>query len=83
MSLSARVTETPPPSNHGMPCSVGQLINTLEGDELAALLTMLGDPHKRDGWSASAIYDALVAEGHKVGYQTIGRHRGGKCRCGR
>lgn len=83
MSLSQRITEQPPVSNHGLPCSVGQLINALEGPELEALLAMLGDPEKRDGWSASAIYDALTAEGYKVGYQTIGRHRGGKCRCGR
>lgn len=82
MSLSERVTETPE-RRHGLPCSVGQLLNTLEGPELEALITMLGDPEKRDGWSAGDIYKALTDEGYTVGYQTIGRHRGGKCRCSR
>lgn len=82
MSLSERVTHAPS-RVHGLPCSVGQLLNKLEGPELDALLTMLGDPEKRDGWSASAIYDALTAEGYTVGYQTISRHRGRKCRCGK
>lgn len=82
MSLSERVTETPS-RTHGLPCSVGVLLETLKGDELDALKTMLGDPIKRDGWSASDIFKALSDEGYTVGYQTIGRHRGGKCRCGR
>lgn len=82
MSLSERVTETPE-RKHGLPCSVGQLLNTLEGPELSALVTMLGDPVKRDGWSAGDIYEALRAENYTVGLQTINRHRGSKCRCGK
>lgn len=81
MSLSERVT-TAPPSKHGLPCSVAVLLNTLEGDELAALVAMLGNEEQR-GWAAGDIYDALAAEGYKVGYQSINRHRGGKCRCSR
>lgn len=79
MALADRLT-TPPAPKHGYPCSVGVLLDTLDQDDRDALLTMLGTPERR-GWSASDIYDALIAEGHKVGLQTINRHRGGKCRC--
>ena len=79
MALSDRLTAAPKPM-HGTPCSVGTLLETLTGTELDALRTMLGTPEQR-GWPASSIYDALVAEGHRVGYQQINRHRGGKCRC--
>lgn len=70
----------PPAKGPGLPCSVGALLNTLDGDELAALQTMLGTP-ERPGWTASQVYQALTAEGYSVGYQTINRHRGGNCRC--
>ena len=79
MSLSDRV-KTPPRRNTGFDCSVGRLLDTLEDDELAALIEMLGTPEKR-GWSQSDIYDALTAEGHEVGRQTINRHRAQACRC--
>lgn len=81
MSLAQRITEDVPRPVHGLPCSVGSLLNTLEGPELDALITMLGDPQKRNGWSAGAIYEALTAEGYEVGQQTISRHRRGRCRC--
>lgn len=81
MALADRLASQPETRN-GLPCSVGVLLDTLPSDEADALRTMLGTPEKR-GWNAGDIYDALVAEGHKVGLQTINRHRGGKCRCGR
>jgi hypothetical protein len=79
MALSDRL-KAPTKPMHGTPCSVGALLENLAGAELDALRTMLGTPDAR-GWSASAIYDALIAEGHSVGYQQINKHRGGKCRC--
>jgi hypothetical protein len=79
MALADRV-KNKPQTIHGLPCSVGLLLATLEGDELKALKTMLGSPQQR-GWSEGDIYDALTAEGHKVGRQSINRHRGGRCRC--
>lgn len=81
MALSDHLATGRPATIHGKPCSVGTLLATLQGAELEALLTMLGDPAKRDGWNASEIYDALVAEGYEVGRQSINRHRGGRCRC--
>lgn len=80
MALADRL-ENRRPVIHGTPCSMGVLLDTLEGDELAALKVMLGDPTKRDGWTASEIYAALVAEGHTVGRSTIGKHRRRQCRC--
>lgn len=79
MSLSERI-KTQPSRISGYDCSVGRLLNTLEGEELSALIHMLGTPEKR-GWSQSDIYDALIGEGHEVGRQTINRHRAGGCRC--
>lgn len=76
MSLSDRLKDTPQ-RIHGLPCSIGQLEDTLQGDELAALQSMLHEL----GWSAQRIYDALVSEGHHVGAQTINRHRARSCRC--
>ena len=81
MALSDRLTN-PPARTTGTPCSVGALIDRLEGAELDALLTMLGTPERR-GWTQDAIYDALTDEGYEVGRQSINRHRGGKCRCSR
>lgn len=80
MALSERLAQ-PTEAIHGYPCSVGALLATLKGDELEAFKVMLGDPVKRDGWTASAIYDAVTAEGHKVAWSQINKHRGGRCRC--
>lgn len=69
-----------PPSTTGTPCSVGVLLASLEGEELDTFNDMLGSPEQR-GWTASAIFEAVTAEGYKVSYQQINKHRGGKCRC--
>lgn len=71
-----------PESKHGLPCSVGVLLDTLEGAELKAFQKMLGTSERR-GWPAGAIWEACRDEGHEIGLQSINRHRGGKCRCAR
>jgi len=76
MALSDRI-DTTPQRSAGLPCSVGALLDRLPDDEAAALNRMLHEL----GWSAARIYDALEAEGHEVGRQTIGRHRSRACRC--
>lgn len=83
MALADRVTNRPKPTN-GLPCSIAVLLDTLEGDELEAFRAMLGTPGKRDGWSAAEIYEAVTAEGHSIGLQSINRHRSDppRCRCG-
>jgi len=78
MALAERLNNTPR-NISGTPCSVGALLATLEGDELDALTEMLGSR----AWSQAMVYDALIAEGYVVGFQSINRHRGGKCRCGK
>lgn len=80
MSLADRATSGPPPDAKGRPCSVGVLLATLAPDERAALDAMLAPG---SGWSHAQVARALDEEGHRVGYQTIGTHRRGQCRCRR
>ena len=75
MALADRITAAPKRA-HGLPCSVGDLLDRLPDDERAALQHMLDN-----GWSQNEIYDAVTAEGHEVGRQTINRHRSRSCRC--
>ncbi len=76
MSLAEQLNQTPK-RNHGLPCSVGALLDRLDPREADALEQMMGPL----GWSAARIYDTLAAEGHEVGRQTIGRHRSRSCKC--
>jgi hypothetical protein len=76
MALADRLENTPA-RQPGLPCSVGALLDKLPEDEARALNDMM---HAL-GWSARRIYDALEAEGHIVGSQTINRHRSRSCRC--
>jgi len=73
---------------HGLNCSVGALIDSLDGDELAALqqimygrpgLTEPKRPHK--GWTEQQVFDAVTAEGYMVAKSQINEHRGKRCRC--
>ena len=75
MSLADRV-QSKPARRHGIPCSVGELLDSLPADETAALEQML-----TGGWSQAEIHAAVTAEGHYVGRQTINRHRSQACRC--
>lgn len=76
MALADRITQPAPDRVHGLPCSVGKLLAELPDTERDALQHMLSH-----GWSMNDIYDALAAEGHVVGRQTINRHRSRACRC--
>lgn len=76
MGLAEKLTTTPARVN-GLPCSVGALLDRLEGNERDALHAMLYEL----GWSARRIYDAVTAEGYDIGMQTINRHRSQACRC--
>jgi hypothetical protein len=75
MALADRV-QSKPVRRHGIPCSVGELLDSLPADEHAALEQML-----TGGWSQAEIHAAVTAEGHYVGRQTINRHRSQACRC--
>lgn len=76
MALADRLNGAPARMT-GKPCSIGALLDTLKGDELAALNAMLYEL----GWSQSRIVEALEGEGHVVGGQTPNRHRSRACRC--
>lgn len=76
MALADRIASAAPQRRHGLPCSVGDLLDRLPDDEAAALQHMLDN-----GWSQNEIYAAVTAEGHGIGRQTINRHRSRACRC--
>lgn len=76
MGLADRLADTPQRHN-GRPCSIGALEDALTGAEADAFYAMLHGL----GWSATRIYEALEAEGHHVGLQSINRHRARSCRC--
>ena len=63
---------------HGTPCSVGQLLTTLDAEDVKFLADVLAD---HIDWSSEKIYALLTADGHDVGRQSIGRHRRHCCRC--
>ena len=75
MALVDRV-QSKPARTHGLPCSVGDLLQNLPDTEAAALQEMLNGR-----WSGREIWSALRDEGHEVGAQTVNRHRAGACRC--
>lgn len=77
MALSERIKNPAPAVIHGLPCSIGSLLATLDEAEAAALNAMLYELN----WNAGQVYDALREEGYTVGRQSVNRHRGGKCRC--
>lgn len=85
MSLADIVASNPTTkARTGSPCSVGSLLDELDGPDRDALLFILyGEERQRGGrgWPQSAIYATLVKEGHVVSQQQINRHRSGQCRC--
>lgn len=62
----------------GPPCSVGQLLIALPDDEAAQLIEALNDR----GITASVIADVLARHGHRIGHQSLTRHRAQRCLCG-
>jgi hypothetical protein len=87
VSLAQRVTQRPE-TIHGYPCSVGALIDSLEGEELAALQLILygraGLTEPRAGcrgWTEKQVFAAVTDEGYSVAKSQINEHRGKRCRC--
>jgi hypothetical protein len=78
MSLAERAT-TPKKPIHGTPCSVGELLATLDKAEAHALRTMLDAPWRV--WPHLHVEEACRAEGHPVGQGQVGQHRRQACRC--
>lgn len=78
MSLAKRST-TPKESIHGTPCSVGELLTTLDKSEAKALQVMLDSPWRV--WPHNRIEAELREERLVVGQGQVGKHRRQDCRC--
>jgi hypothetical protein len=76
MALSDKL-EDAPVRMAGKPCSIGSLLDSLPPDEVTAFNRMMHEL----GWSQARIYEAVTAEGHSIGAQSINRHRSRGCRC--
>lgn len=61
-------------------CKVGELLDTLEPDDRADLVSMLAD---RDNYTAALIQRTLEEYGIDIGYNSLTRHRKtyGGCKC--
>ena len=87
MALADRITQRPVGVN-GSPCSVGVLLDSLDGGELAAFqLIMYGkkgltEPDFRyRGWTEREVFEVVTDEGYEVAKNQIHEHRGKRCRC--
>lgn len=78
MTLANRVTSPVKPI-HGTPCSVAELLASLDKTEAKALQAMLDAPWRV--WPHNHIEQAIWDEGHPVGQGQVGKHRRNVCRC--
>lgn len=79
MSLRQTLEAEKAASRKGPPCGMSVVEARLAPDDLAALREYLAD---RDNVTTAAITRALAADGHRVGKNTVERHRRGECICG-
>lgn len=80
MSLTERLSAGPPRVRPGTRCAIERLLDSLDGEERAAVETAL----RRDsGWSHAELARVLKAEGHEISQHTVGAHRNGQCGCSR
>lgn len=77
MSLASRLQE-PPKTVVGNKCHVGIILETVDGEELKALVAALD---LNSGWGHAPLSRALKAEGHHASASSVQRHRVGDCRC--
>lgn len=59
----------------GTRCTFCTIYQQLDPDDQAALLAAMDDPNVEQ----MQIYRALVAEGHRITHDTVGRHYRGQC----
>lgn len=67
----------PGATNAGPPCSIGELIATLDDTDRAELQEWLANAAYRH----TAIVASLRAAGHVVSRQMVSWHRRGECKC--
>ena len=68
-----------PGRTRGPLCSVLLTLTELDEADRAELQSWLDDPRI----TSESIWTSLANAGHRVGKQTVGRHRRGECGCGR
>lgn len=78
MGLTERFQGAPVTAK-GPLCGMHLLMLDLSDDDRAALITVMDDPR----WTHAAIERVLREEGHRVGSQSVSRHRRGLCMCGK
>ncbi len=79
MSLRQTLEAEKAASRKGPLCGVAVVESRLDPDDLAALREFLAD---RDNVTTAAITRALASDGHRIGKNTVERHRRGECACG-
>lgn len=79
MSLRQTLEVEHAASRKGPLCGMSVIESRLDADDLAALREYLED---RDNVTTAAIHRALLTGGHRVGKNTLERHRRGECACG-
>jgi hypothetical protein len=80
MSLRQSLEAEHAASRKGPLCGMAVVYSKLDDDDRAALDSYLAD---REGVTTAAISRALTSEGHRVGKNTVERHRRGECSCGK
>lgn len=76
MDLTAALAQTKP--SIGASCSVGIMLDALDGDDQAQALAVLA---KDSGYSNAHLSRAFGLTGHKLHEGSVRRHRAGECRC--
>lgn len=79
MSFAEAAQRGPTLTVKGPKCTVGQLLDELDGPEREGLETILA---AGSGWNHEQIAEEIRAAGHYVQATTVGRHRRNGCRCG-
>lgn len=80
MSLRDTLDAEKAAARKGPPCGMFVLLGNLDKADAEVLREYLGD---REKVTTAVIHRALLREGHRLGKNTIERHRRGECSCGR
>ena len=79
MSLRDALLTEKAASRKGPLCGMAIVYAKLTDDDREALDAFVAD---RDNVTTAAITRALISEGHRIGKNTVERHRRGECSCG-
>ena len=77
MALKDSLAAPPNQAVRGFPCSTGELLKTLQGDDLRSFERALADFR----YTARYIVEAVRADGHLIAEGSLRKHRASRCRC--